>query len=106
MQPERREPMKRAIIYVRVSTEDQADNYSIASQKAACQKYAEEHGFTVIAVCEDVMTGSTLDRPQLTEARSLIRQGAADILIVYTLDRLTRSVAHALLLRDEVRSMG
>ena len=98
--------MGRAIIYVRVSTDDQADNYSIESQIAACQKYAAEHGFSVIAVLQDVMSGAKLDRPGLTKVRELIQQKHADVLIVYCSDRLTRSLAHSLLLRDEFKMAG
>lgn len=96
----------RAIIYVRVSTDDQADNYSIDSQIAACRKYAEENSFSVIAVLQDVMSGAKLDRPGLTQARELIRQKHTDVLIVYCSDRLTRSLAHSLLLRDEFKAAG
>src|SRR3954462_10423135 len=93
----------RAIIYVRVSSDDQADNYSIDSQIEACQQYAEQHGFKVIVVLQDVMSGARLDRPGLTKARELIQLKAVDALIVYCSDRLTRSVAHRMLLRDEMK---
>jgi site-specific DNA recombinase len=96
----------RAIIYARVSTEDQADNYSIESQIAACRKYATDNGFSVVAVVQDVMTGSRLDRPGLTEVRERIQHKHADVLIVYCSDRLTRSLAHSLLLRDEFKTAG
>lgn len=96
----------RAIIYVRVSTEDQADNYSIESQIGACRKYAEDNSFSVVTVLQDVMTGSKLDRPGLTKVRELIQQKHTDVLIVYCSDRLTRSLAHSLLLRDEFKMAG
>ena len=39
---------KRAVIYCRVSTEEQAENgYSLQTQNAACRKYAADNGFTV-----------------------------------------------------------
>src|SRR5689334_19297302 len=96
----------RAIIYVRVSSEEQADNYSIESQIAACRKYAEEQGFSVVTVLQDVMSGAKLDRPGLTKVRELIQNKHADVLIVYCSDRLTRSLAHSLLLRDEFKAAG
>jgi len=96
----------RAVIYVRVSTDEQADNFSIDSQIAACQRYAEQQGWTVIVVLQDVMSGTRLDRPGLTRVRDLIHQNAIDVLLVYSSDRLTRSLAHSLLLRDELKSAG
>lgn len=97
---------KRAIIYARVSTEEQADNFSLDSQIAACQRYASTHDFDIIATLQDVMSGAKLERPALTEARNLIQAGAIDALIIHTSDRLTRSVAHSLLLRDELKHTG
>lgn len=94
----------RAVIYTRVSTDDQGDNYSLPTQLEACRRYATQHGWTVVAELEDVMSGAILDRPGLTKARQVIAAGGADALIVYSQDRLTRSVAHMLLLRDELKA--
>jgi len=40
--------MKKAVLYARVSTEEQTDNYSLATQIAACRQYAQTHGFQII----------------------------------------------------------
>lgn len=98
--------MGRAVIYARVSSDDQADNYSIESQIVACRKYAEEKGFSVVAVLQDVMSGARLDRPSLTKIRELVAKQHVDILIAYCSDRLSRVVAHSLLLRDEFKAAG
>jgi site-specific DNA recombinase len=94
---------KRAIIYARVSTDDQAENgYSLDSQVEACRAYAAQHGFEVIAEpFQDDYTGSKLNRPALTRARDLIDAGGVDVVIVLSSDRLTRNLAHSLLLREE-----
>jgi len=94
----------RTLIYARVSTDEQGNNYSLPSQIDACRKYAERSGFTVIAEVQDVASGAKLDRPGLTKIRNLIRAGDITALIVYTSDRLTRSLAHSLLLRDELKA--
>ncbi len=96
----------RAIVYARVSTDDQADNYSTESQIAACQKYALDHNFPVVGVLQDVISGAKLDRPGLAKVRQLIQDKHADVLIIYCSDRLTRSLAHSLLLRDEFKVAG
>jgi site-specific DNA recombinase len=98
--------MKRAIIYARVSTDEQADNSSIESQIAACIRYAEQQGMTITVTLSDVMSGAKLDRPGLSKARDLLRLDAADALVIYCSDRLTRSLAHSLLLRDEFKAAG
>lgn len=94
----------RAIIYARVSTEDQGDNFSIPSQIAAARRYAAERGWQVVAELSDTMSGALLDRPALRQVRDLIQARAVDAVIVYALDRLSRNVAHMLLLRDEMHS--
>lgn len=49
------------------------------------------------------MSGAKLERPYLTKVRQLINRGEVEALIIYSGDRLTRSVAHSLLIRDELR---
>ncbi|MCS6840109.1 MAG: recombinase family protein [Roseiflexus sp.] len=93
----------KAIIYVRVSSDDQQDNNSLHTQREACLRYAMNHGMDVIDVQEDVMSGAVLDRPGLTAARQALRSGEAQALIVYSMDRLSRNSAHERLLRDEFR---
>ena len=97
---------KRAAIYAWVSTDEQADNSSIDSQTAACVRYAEQQGMTVAEVFSDVVSGAKLDRTGLNSIRELARIGAVDALVVYCSDRLTRSLAHSLLLRDEFKAAG
>lgn len=96
----------RALIYARVSTDEQGNNYSLPSQIAACRAYAERNGFTIVAEVQDVASGAKLDRPGLTRIRNMIRAGDSTALIVYTSDRLTRSLAHSLLLREELKAAG
>ncbi len=96
--------MSRVILYTRVSSDDQGDNYSLPTQLAACRTYAETHGMVIVAELSDIMTGSVLERPGLTKLRQIVGVGGADAVVVYAQDRLTRSVAHMLLLRDEFRT--
>ena len=98
--------MIRAIIYTRVSTDEQGDNYSLPTQVEGCQRYAAQHGMEVVAQFQDVMSGSPLDRPGLTKVRQIIAAGGCDALIVYSQDRLTRTLSHLLLLCDELRAAG
>ncbi|WP_448539820.1 recombinase family protein [Roseiflexus sp.] len=96
----------RAVIYARVSTEEQGDNYSLPSQVDACRRYAADRGMQVVADVQDIASGATLDRAGLTRIRELAHKRAIDAVIVYANDRLTRNVAHMLLLRDEFLNAG
>jgi site-specific DNA recombinase len=95
--------MKTAVIYARVSTEDQAENgTSLDSQIERCKRYARENGAIVVQEYQESMSAARWDRPMLTEARELIRSGQADMLIAYSPDRLARDVTHLSLLFNEI----
>ena len=49
---------KRAVIYCRVSTDEQAGNYSLPTQLEACRKYAAHAGLTVAAEYADDYSGA------------------------------------------------
>lgn len=84
----------RAVAYIRVSTDKQAtDGVSLDMQTAKVAMYAELYGIELIDVIVDEgASAKTLQRDGLTRALSLLDSGEADGLIVYKLDRLTRSV--------------
>ncbi|MCS6888651.1 MAG: recombinase family protein [Chloroflexus sp.] len=94
----------KAVVYARVSSEEQGNNFSIPSQIAACHRYATDRNWHIVAELTDTMSGAVLDRPGLRKLRDLIAVRAVDAVIVYSLDRLSRNVAHMLLLRDELYS--
>jgi site-specific DNA recombinase len=84
---------RRAVIYARVSTDEQAaKGYSLPTQIEACEKYARDHGFEVADIFQDDYTGTTPieQRPEGRKAYDLLRHGAADVLIAYRIDRIVR----------------
>ncbi len=98
-----------AAIYARVSTTDQADKgYSLPTQLEACQAMARLEGYAVPEshVFVDDYTGTSLNRPQFTQLRDLVRQRLVQAVFVHDLDRLSRKLAHQLLLSDEFEQAG
>jgi site-specific DNA recombinase len=98
-----------AAIYARVSTTDQADEgWSLPTQLEACLALAREQGYTVPEshIFQDDYTGTSLHRPQFTKLRDLVRTQAVAAVIVHDLDRLSRKLAHQLLLSDELEEAG
>ena len=82
----------RALIYARVSTEEQAEKgTSIDAQLEQCRKYATENSMEVVGEFVDDFTGTTLNRPQLNELQEVITKGGTDAVIALTTDRLSRS---------------
>jgi len=84
----------RAIIYARVSTEEQKrKGYSIEAQLEACRNYAKAKGWDVILEYKEAKSGKSADnREQLQKALTFLEEEGADILLVWRLDRLTRSI--------------
>ncbi len=82
-------------IYVRVSTEEQArDGFSIHAQKDKLTKYAEINDFEIIDYyIDDGISGKNLnERPEVTRLIEDVKKGKINNVLVYKLDRLTRSV--------------
>jgi site-specific DNA recombinase len=84
----------RAVAYVRVSTEKQADaGQSLEAQQAKLSAYASLYELELVEVVVDAgVSAKTLNRPGLQRALAMLESGAADALVVVKLDRLTRSV--------------
>ncbi|MCP1210901.1 recombinase family protein, partial [Devosia subaequoris] len=90
----------RCAIYTRVSTEyglEQEFN-SLAAQREACEAYvtSQKHeGWTLVPTAFDDggFSGGSMNRPALQQLIGAIDAGEVDIVVVYKVDRLTRSLA-------------
>lgn len=99
----RREISMRAVIYCRVSTDDQEkEGTSLQTQREACLAYCKQKDYQVIRQFSETCSGLTLDRPELIKLRNLIRTNDIDVVIIYCLDRLSRNATHGVILRDEL----
>lgn len=98
----------RAAVYVRVSTDAQSDEGgSLESQERACRALCEARGWEVAGVYVDAgESGGSLERPALAELRCEIRAGRVGVVVVYALDRLSRSQRDTLALLDEWAEQG
>ena len=83
--------MKRVALYIRVSTTEQAqEGYSIGAQKERLIAYCKAHDWLIADVYVDGgYSGSNLKRPGI---QKLMKETERfDIVLVYKLDRLSRS---------------
>jgi len=88
---------KRAVLYIRVSTDEQSA--SIEAQRDACTRLARQRGYEIVReyVDENVSGAIPIDkRPALKRALKALADDQADRLIVSKLDRLARNVRVAL----------
>jgi site-specific DNA recombinase len=99
----------RAAIYARVSTDQQAEANTIASQVEALESRLSRDSLTLekeLRFLDEGCSGSTLVRPALERLRDAAAEGAIDRLYVHSPDRLARSYAYQVLLVDELRRCG
>lgn len=87
--------------YVRVSTQEQTEGYSIPEQQDRLAAYCKAKGWQLVRVYTDGgYSGAKLDRPALQE---LIKDCLKyDMILVYKLDRLSRSQKDTLYLIEDV----
>ena len=99
----------RAAVYARVSSEQQAQQSTIASQLAALLERVRADGLTLddeLCFVDDGYSGSTLVRPALEKLRDVAWAGGFTRLYVHAPDRLARKYAWQVLLVDELQRGG
>lgn len=101
--------MKTAAIYARVSSAQQREEHTIASQTAALVAFAASEDYCVPAewVFEDEgYSGASLLRPGLERVRDLAAGGQIEAVLVLSPDRLSRKYAYQVLLTEELARHG
>ena len=101
--------MRMAAIYARVSSEQQREENTIASQTASLIEFANQHELEVPKewVWEDEgYSGATLERPGLERVRDLAAEGQIQVVLAYSPDRLSRKYAYQILLIEEFARYG
>lgn len=101
--------MRMAAIYARVSSEQQREENTIASQTASLIEFAKNHDLEVPQewVFEDEgYSGAVLERPGLERVRDLAAEGQIQVVLAYAPDRLSRKYAYQILLIEEFARHG
>ena len=93
----------RIALYVRVSSKEQVDGYSIGEQIDRLKKYCEAMGWTIYKIYTDPgYSGGNTERPGLQDMMRDVVAGRIDKVVVYKLDRLSRSQLDTLYLIEKV----
>src|SRR5215216_39102 len=98
--------LMRAAIYARVSTQRQEKDQTIDSQLAMLKLWVEDSHHTLLpghTFKDDGYSGSRLDRPGLDRLRDGAAEGAFDLIVVLSPDRLARKYAYQVILLEEFR---
>jgi site-specific DNA recombinase len=101
------EGSKRAILYARVSTEEQMKGYSIPDQLREFRAYAAREGYVVVEeAVDDGHSGADPHRPGLRRVMELAESGTIDAVLAKKRNRLFRSRLHRLLWDQDLGELG
>src|ERR1039457_2225540 len=93
---------KKAAIYVRVSTMEQDTDL----QETELRQYVESRGWECVVYRDKGQSGAKNDRPALNTMLNDLRRRKFDVVVVWALDRLARSLKQLLTIGEECRSLG
>ena len=94
--------LKRAAIYVRVSTVEQETDL----QEHELQEYCASRGWSHVVYRDKGQSGAKNDRPALITMMNDLRKRKVDVVVVWALDRLARSLKQLLSIAEECRAVG
>lgn len=96
------EKKNKCACYVRVSTENQLENYSIDEQISRLKAYCKAKDYVIVKIYTDGgYSGGNINRPALQQMLKDIKAGSIDSVVVYKLDRLSRSQKDTLTLIED-----
>lgn len=93
--------MKRAAIYTRVSTVSQ----SVVSQSLDLRQLAKQRGYEIVHEYTDTISGAKSKRPGLDQLTVDAHRHRFDVVMIWSFDRLARSVRHFLSVLDDLSQL-
>jgi DNA invertase Pin-like site-specific DNA recombinase len=94
--------MKRAVLYMRVSTVDQHPE----TQLHDLRQMAQQRGFEIVTEYTDRISGTKAKRPGLDQLLADARRGRFEIVLVWACDRIARSTRHFLEVLDDLNHLN
>ena len=101
--------MRKAILYIRVSTDEQADKgYSLGHQEERLRKYCEVQNIEVMDLYKDDYSAKTFNRPEFTRLLKTLRKhrARADLLLFTKWDRFSRNTGDAYRMINTLGKLG
>lgn len=97
------------VIYTRVSSKEQELGYSLETQRKACEEYANKTQYSVMGIFGGTYESAKTDeRKEFNRMLSFVKKSREKIsyIIVYSVDRFSRSGANAIYIKDQLRDQG
>jgi site-specific DNA recombinase len=98
----------RVALYIRISTDEEHQPFSLEAQEVRLRSYVgTQPGWELAGpIYRDEKSGATLQRPALQRALTAAKGGKFDILLVYRVDRLARSLRGLVEILDQLDAAG
>lgn len=101
--------IQRAILYTRVSSDQQVNNTSLDDQERIGREHCERNDIQLLKIFrEEGESAKSIDRTQLTQALSYCanKENHVDLFLVYKMDRFSRNLENHLRIRSLLKSYG
>lgn len=102
------QPKPKAAIYVRVSTQDQAQHgFSLDAQQESLENYAKALGYEIFKIYRDEgKSAKDMKRPEMQQLLQDAEKKKFSAIFIYKLDRFSRSLKDLILTIDSLKEMG
>jgi DNA invertase Pin-like site-specific DNA recombinase len=100
---------ERIALYMRVSSEEQAERMTIGTQEEFLEQYRDLYGHEVSGVYKDEAISGTVPMHQRTGGRALLedaKESVFDVVLVYKLDRIGRTLLNVVDAHDRLDACG
>ena len=98
---------RRAILYVRYSSDMQRESWSVDAQLADLRRYCTQHSWEVVGeFIDEAKSGKNDHRPEFQKALATIRDGTANVMVVHKIDRFSRNMEDTFRLVHEFEDLG
>jgi site-specific DNA recombinase len=93
----------KAAIYCRVSTDNQErEGTSLQTQLEGCLDFCKTKGYDVASRFSEAYSGLSLERPEMDKLRDLVKERTINVIVCYSLDRLSRDPTHGVIITQEL----
>jgi site-specific DNA recombinase len=109
MEQNRSNKKMRTVLYLRVSSQEQVQNFSLANQEKFCREYCEKMGWEIAALFnEEGESAKSASRTQLLKLLDFCKEnkGKIDVVLVYKFDRLARIAADHHMIKAQLIRYG
>jgi len=102
------EPKTHAVIYNRVSTPEQEENFSLGTQETACRRFCEQISLEVVAVFKEAESAKTIARAQFEAMQDycVAHRKTVAAVVVYNVSRSSRMTEDHMLVRAFLKRLG